>query len=254
MSGFHALFSVGGFAGSTVMTFLLSANVGAQLGTILCAGVMVLAILAAWPRLLKHSTGGEGPLFVLPHGIVLLLAVLCAITFLSEGALLDWGALLITDKGLVPAAQGGLAYMLFSIAMTVGRFSGDSVTSRFGDRATMFWGGVVAVIGFVAVLTVPVGAIALTGFVLIGLGASNIVPVLFRQAGKQKVMPSGLAVAALTTTGYAGTLLGPALIGLLSKHIGLPNAFWMLVALMVLVPFCAGVVTRHGASTKTQPA
>ena len=28
MSGFHALFSVGGFAGATMMTFLLSSNVG----------------------------------------------------------------------------------------------------------------------------------------------------------------------------------------------------------------------------------
>jgi hypothetical protein len=245
MSGFHALFSVGGFAGSTTMTFLLSMHISAQLGTLLCGVVMAVAILYAGPRLLKNSGGGEGPLFVFPHGIVLLLAFLCAVTFLTEGALLDWGALLITDKGLVPAAQGGLAYMLFSIAMTTGRFGGDKITSHFGDRQTMFWGGVAAVAGFVVVLTVPVGVIALAGFVLIGLGASNIVPVLFRQAGKQTVMPSGLAVAALTTTGYAGILLGPASIGFVSKHVGLGTAFWMLVGLMCFVPVCAGIVTRH---------
>ncbi|GGP25312.1 MFS transporter [Silvimonas amylolytica] len=245
MSGFHALFSVGGFIGSTCMTFLLSVHVDPHLGTLLCAAVMVIAMLFTWPRLLKqHTSGGEGPLFVMPHGIVLLLAVLAAVTFLAEGALLDWGALLVTDKGLLPAAQGGLAYMLFSIAMTVGRLTGDAVTARIGDRTTMFWGGIVAVAGFVTVLTVPVGVVALGGFILIGLGASNVVPVLFRQAGIQKVMPSGLAVAAITTTGYAGVLLGPALIGFAAKHVGLGSAFWMLVALMCLVPICAGIVTR----------
>ncbi|KPC54168.1 MFS transporter [Amantichitinum ursilacus] len=246
MSGFHALFSVGGFSGSTAMTFLLSTQITPQTGTLLCAAVMVLAMLYAWPRLLKQSApDSEGPLFALPHGIVLLLAVLCAVTFLAEGALLDWGALLVTGKGLVAAAQGGLAYMLFSIAMTAGRLSGDWVTARIGDRPTLFWGGVVAVAGFVAVLTVPVGLLALAGFVLIGLGASNVVPVLFRQAGRQKVMPPGLAVTALTTTGYAGVLLGPAAIGFVSKQVGLSNAFWMLVVLMALVPLTAGIVTRH---------
>jgi hypothetical protein len=43
----------------------------------------------------------------------------------------------------------------------------------------------------------------MAGLVLIGLGAANIVPVLFRRAGSQTVMPPGLAVAAITTMGYA---------------------------------------------------
>jgi hypothetical protein len=50
----------------------------------------------------------------------------------------------------------------------------------------------------------------MAGFLLIGLGASNIVPVLFRNAGSQTAIPSALAVGAITTTGYAGILVGPA--------------------------------------------
>lgn len=245
MSGFHALFSVGGFAGSMVMTLLLSMRIDTLSSTLLCSAAMLGAILIARPRLLSATQRADGPLFVMPRGIVLLLAALTAVTFLAEGALLDWSALLITDKGLVSAAQGGLGYMLFSIAMTAGRFGGDAVTARVGDRSTMFWGGLLAIAGFAVLLTAPVALVAMAGFLLIGLGASNIVPVLFRRAGSQRAMPSALAVAAITTTGYAGNLAGPAGMGFVAKSVGLPSAFWLLVALLVLVPCSARWVAAN---------
>jgi predicted MFS family arabinose efflux permease len=247
MSGFHALFSVGGFAGSTSMTFLLSMRIGALASTLICAALMLGAILIARPRLLEAVRSMSGPSFVTPRGIVLVLAALTTITFLAEGALLDWSALLITEKGLVTATQGGLGYMLFSIAMTAGRLGGDAITARIGDRSTMFWGGLLAIAGFVILLTAPVAILAMTGFLFIGLGASNIVPVLFRRAGAQKAMPPALAVAAITITGYAGLLVGPAGVGFVARDWGLPNAFWILVVLMGLVPCCARLVTADRA-------
>jgi hypothetical protein len=86
----------------------------------------------------------------------------------------------------------------------------------------------------------------MAGFLLIGFGASNLVPILFRRAGAQTVMPVGLAVAAITTTGYAGVLAGPAAVGFVAKLAGLATAFWMLAALMLLVTLSARAVTREG--------
>ena len=160
-------------------------------------------------------------------------------------ALLDWSALLVTGTGLVSAAHGGLGYIFFSIAMTAGRFGGDALTARIGDRATMFWEGLLATVGFVVLLTAPTAPLAMSGFVLIGLGASNVVPVLFRRAGSQCAMPSTLAVAAITTTGYAGHLAGPAGVGFIAKAVGLPTAFWVLAAMFCLVPACAHMATRR---------
>lgn len=162
--------------------------------------------------------------------------------FLTEGAVLDWGALLITDRVLRPRDQAGLGYTAFAVAMTAGRLVGDRLTARIGDRATSIGGGMVAVIGFVVVLLAPEKVTALAGFLLIGLGASNIVPVFFRAAGAQRAMPVALAVGALTTTGYAGILVGPAAIGFVANAVGLPAAFWLLAALMLLVPFTAPLV------------
>ena len=244
MSGFHALFSVGGFLGATLMTFLLSSGASAFAATLACSVLMLAAMLFAWPRLLRAAGAGEGPLFVAPHGVVLLMAGLCAAVFLAEGAMLDWSALLVTGRGLAGEAQGGLGYMCFAIAMTAGRLVGDAVVRRIGDHATLVRGGLLAVAGFAVLLLAPLPALALAGFALVGLGASNIVPVLFRRAGAQTVMPAGLAVAALTTTGYAGVLVGPAGIGFVAKATSLPAAFWMLAVLMALVPLTAGRVTR----------
>ncbi|MGA2871574.1 MAG: MFS transporter, partial [Verrucomicrobiota bacterium] len=133
-------------------------------------------------------------------------------------------------------AHGGLGYMLFSIAMTLSRFTGDGIVARFGNRIVLTLGGVIAVLGLCGLLLAPVAWIGLVGFVLVGLGAGNIVPILFRLAGTQHTMPKGLAVAALTTAGYGGMLMGPAVIGFLSKGIGLHNAFWFLAVLLACVP------------------
>lgn len=243
MSGFHGLYSVGGFIGSMFVTFLLSLGIAPLTAVLLAAVLMLAGAVVIWPRLIVAVAGGEGgPLFVLPRGFVLLLALLTAIVFLVEGAVLDWGALYLTGAGLVDAAQGGLGFMLFSVAMTVMRLAGDAVVGRIGDRAVLTWGSLIAIVGFAAVLLAPVAIVAMAGFLLVGVGLSNIVPVLFRRAGNQSVMPVGLAVAAVTTSGYAGVLLGPAGIGFVAKYSGLPAALWMLTALLLLVTLTAGRV------------
>ena len=238
MSGFHALFSIGGFAGSGGMTLLLSTGAAPLTGALCAAAMTVAALGLAWPRLLVARGGKPIPL-VAPRGVVLLLAGLAAATFLVEGALLDWSALLIVGAGLASVAQGGIGYMVFSIAMTIGRLTGDRIVARAGNANVLAGGGLLAVAGFALLLTAPTAAIAMLGFLLIGFGASNIVPVLFSLTGRQTVMPAALAVAALTTTGYAGILAGPAVIGFVSEAIGLKASFWLLAALMALVPIFA---------------
>jgi MFS family permease len=244
MSGFHAQFSIGGFIGAGGMTLLLSLGV-APLPSALCAGVLTLVIIGgARGGLLRVKPHGSEAAFAFPKGIVLLIAGLAAVTFLIEGAILDWSALLITSKNIVPASQGGVGYMLFSAAMTVGRLSGDGIVARLGARRMLIVGGLLAVIGFGVLLAMPWRPIAMAGFLMIGLGASNLVPVLFSAAGRQRTMPPALAIAAITTTGYAGILAGPAAVGFVAQAVGLTASFWLLAALMCLVPLLARPAAR----------
>jgi predicted MFS family arabinose efflux permease len=247
MSGFHAQYSLGGFVGAMFITLLLSAGLGPLACVAIASALMLMMIYVAAPRLLRTKAADGEPHFALPRGVVLVIAILAAICFLAEGAVLDWGALLITERGLVKVEQGGIGFVLFSIAMTLMRFCGDALATRIGDRPTLIWSGLIAIAGFTVLLMAPVTAVAMIGFVAIGLGAANIVPVLFRRAGSQKVMPAGLAIAAITTMGYAGILLGPAAIGFLAKHVGLTMAFWMIPAILLMVPLCAAVVAPKRA-------
>lgn len=176
MSSFHAQFSIGGLVGSAAMTALLSLQIEAFVSTVVCSGLIVIAIMLAWPRLVPTAQADQGPSFVLPRSIVLLLAAVVAIAFLIDGAMLDWAALLVVGAGLAPKAQGGLAYVLFSIAMTVGRLAGDAVVERAGDRATLMFGSLLALVGFGALLAAPVAVIAMIGLLLIGLGLSKCRP------------------------------------------------------------------------------
>jgi predicted MFS family arabinose efflux permease len=245
MSGFHALFSVGAFLGSGIVTALLSRGIALISSTIFSSIILACLIVVAIPRMLSNRERTNQPLFAIPRGVVLVIAIFAAISFLVEGALLDWSALLLVGEHLVSVAHGGLGYMLFSIAMTFSRFVGDAIVARFGNRFVLTLGGVIALLGLCGLLLAPVAWMGLICFVFVGLGAANIVPILFRLAGTQHTMPKGLAVAALTTAGYAGLLTGPAVIGFLSKGIGLHNAFWFLAALLACVPIFGKHVTAE---------
>lgn len=243
MSNFHAQFSIGGFFGAGLMTLLLSIGVPILGAALLGAVVAFAALLVYRTRLLSVSAGDPAP-FSLPRGIVLLLAILAAVTFLVEGAVLDWGALLIIERQLAPPESAGMGYILFSVAMVAARLSGDAIVLKLGEYPVLIAGGLATMLGVAMVLVSPWPLVALSGFVLIGLGAANLVPIVFSAAGRQKIMPPGLAIASVTTTGYAGILLGPALIGFTAEATSLPTAYWLLALLVALVPLTARFVVR----------
>lgn len=241
MSGFHALFSLGAFAGAGWMTAALRWGASPLAATGMAAVVGLVLVLLAAPRLLSVRPPPPERLFVLPTGLVAVIALLAATSFLAEGAVFDWSALLLVERRLAEAATAGAGLIVFSIAMTIGRLTGDAVVSRLGARRVLRWGGAMAAAGFALALVAPAEPLALAGFGLVGLGAANVVPVLFSTAGRQSAMPPALAVAAVTSTGYAGVLAGPPLIGIAAQGVGLPVALWGLVALVLLIPALAGV-------------
>ena len=245
MSGFHAMWSVGGILGAGGLTALLSAGLSPLGAALVGSALAGCAMILAAPRLLRQS-GGAKPEFVRPRGIVLLLAILAAISFLVEGAVLDWGALLIVDQGLMAATGAGIGYMLFSIAMTIARLTGDWLVAALGRGRIMILGGLVAMAGIALTLVPGMLWPAVLGFALIGLGCANLVPVLFSLAAQSRDMPPGLAVAAVTTTGYAGILLGPALIGFAADATSLAMAFGALALLMAAFPLAAQRASRIG--------
>jgi predicted MFS family arabinose efflux permease len=237
MSGFHGLFSVGGFIGAGGMALMLSAGLRPLMACVLMTAIIVGTLCVAAPHLSRAAaaTERESPAFAVPHGPVIFLGIVCFVVFLAEGATLDWGALLLTTNGGFTPDQGGLGYAVFAIAMTVGRLTGDRVIRRWGRKRVMTLGGLSAAAGFFTATLAPASEIALVGFLLIGVGASNIAPILYTAAGRQQEMPAAAAISAVTTLGYAGILSGPALIGFVAHASSLHMAFGGLGCAMLLV-------------------
>lgn len=245
MSGFHGFFSLGGILGAGTVSLLLSQSFTPLAATLVVMAVMLLLLLWRLPVLMNERLHQpDQPWLVIPRGWVAFLGLLCFILFLAEGAVLDWGALLLLQNPVMSPAWAGLGYAVFSVAMTLGRFSGDKIIQRFGRYPVMLTGALTAAAGMSLAVWLPWPEIALLAFLLVGFGLSNTVPMLFNAAGNQQDMPANLAISAMTTLGYAGILSGPALIGFISQWISLSGAFLAIALLLLAVAASARKVAQ----------
>ena len=233
MSGFHGMFSLGGIVGAGGVSALLSVGVsplGATLGAVGCLGI---ATLAARQHLLPYGAAAEGGAFAVPRGIVLLIGGLCFVMFLVEGSVLDWSAVfLATQHGASPAVAG-LGYAAFALTMTLGRLGGDAVVRRLGGLRVIVLGSLCAALGLAVAVLAPAWWAGIAGYTLVGVGSSNIVPVLYTAVGRQTTMPEHAAVPATTTLGYVGILAGPAVIGFVARASSLSAALLLLTLLLI---------------------
>ncbi|MES2869077.1 MAG: MFS transporter [Pseudomonadota bacterium] len=233
MSGFHGLFSVGGIAGAAGVSALLALGLSPLWAIAVVIVLMLAALAKAAPHLLTYGSESSGPAFAIPHGVVLFIGILCFIVFLAEGAMLDWSAVFLTSEKSIDEAYAGLGYAAFALTMTAGRLMGDTIVKRLGATRVIVLGGLFAAMGMALATLAPSWEIALLGYALVGVGCSNIVPVLYTAVGKQTVMPESIAVPAITTLGYAGILAGPAAIGFIAHASSLSSAFLLITALLI---------------------
>ena len=171
----------------------------------------------------------------LPRGPLLLLGVLASMGLIAEGAMYDWSVLFMKQERDSVASTAALAYASFSGAMAAGRFGGDWVRARLSGPVLMRASGVLAAAGMALALAVPSATVALVGFALVGLGLSNVVPVLFSAASQVPGVSSAHGIAAVSGVGYLGMMAGPPLIGLVAEHSSLTHGLLVVVVLLLIV-------------------
>ncbi|KHN53362.1 MFS transporter [Dickeya fangzhongdai] len=250
LSGFHGFYSVGGIAGAGGVSGLLWLGCSPLWAIIIMVLLLLLLLLCGTHRHLLHGSGHaeRSPLFVRPRGVVMTIGALCFIMFLAEGAILDWSALFLSGKRGLDSRLAGVGYAAFSIAMTLGRLNGDRLTQKLGRYVMAAGGSLCAALGLLLAIAVDNPITAITGFILVGLGASNVVPILFSAAGRQRIMPAGLAVASVSTLGYTGILTGPALLGFIAQWSSLSLALGLVALLLVVVSLSIRPLTRSSGA------
>ena len=261
MPRYHACWSVGGIAGAGFGA--LAAHAGSPLAlhftvvAVLCAAVVALALRSFInDRVGERSPAGDGVLGavhnpgsrrgrVLTGRLLLVGAVtLCATTL--EGAAADWLALFLTDERAATASLAAAGYAVFAVAMAAGRFSGTAVAERLGRDGAVRAGGLVSLAGVLLTVLGPGLAGAYAGAALWALGVCLVFPAAVSAGGETPDRPAD-AIAAVTTIGYGGFLVGPPLIGLLADQVGLGRA------LLVLCLLAGGIAALAPAVRSRRP-
>lgn len=248
MSGLHAMFSLGGMAGALLCAALHRAGVQPAV-QLAAAALGMTAVLWASVGTLSHgrSDGAGSPAAIAwPRGVLLWMGVLTALCMVAEGSMYDWSALFIRQELNTDAATGALGFAAFSAAMAIGRLFGDRIRERFDAVALMRGSGVLATAGMALALTTQTPAVALLGFMLVGLGLANVVPVMFAAAARVPGVAPAHGVAAVSSVGYLGFMVGPPLIGALARWSSLTTALWAVALFAVLMGAAARAVLARG--------
>jgi MFS family permease len=235
ISRLHAMWSVGAFLGALIST--QSAAIGVSVPAEF-AGIFLLTVFAALAMsrtLIRDKHTGEGPAFQLPSGRLLLVGGLCACGLLAETSATDWSGMYLTRDMAVDPGLAGLGVTTFTGCMAVSRLVGDRLTLILGTTRLVAGGSALAAVGLVLVLGPQSLPFAILGFALIGLGLASVVPSFFRAGGMQPGIPSSVGIAAVSTMGYAGGMIGPPVIGSLGHEISLRGSLLILLALMVVL-------------------
>ena len=230
MSSFHAAFSLGGAAGALLGGWL--GDRGTGLGLLGPALLSTLLVAVAVPFLAREGGGFGGAGLAAPSRRLLPLAALAFVLMAAEGAVGDWSGTYLARSGVDPGATAA-AYAAFSLLMITGRVVGDGIVGAAGPRATVGFGALIAAAGLAISAAWPGLAGGVIGFGLVGAGLANVVPVLFSVAGRTG-SSAAVGVASAATSGYAGLLVGPVIIGAVASAVGLRSAIVMLAGVAVL--------------------
>ena len=248
MSRLHACWSIGAFTGALVSTQVAAMGIAVfPEFAVVAVGLAIAGVILRFTMLPdKHAEGGGR--LRLPTGPLALLGALALFGLMAEGSATDWSGIYL--QSTMNASQGvaGLAVTTFTGSMAVARLAGDRLSLRLGSARLVSGGAALAAAGLALALAVQIPAVAIVGFGMMGLGLAAVVPTLFRAAGSQPGIPAPAGIAAVSTMGYAGGLIGPPVIGTVA---GVATLRGSLVIILVMLAIL--IVGGHRALSGKAP-
>lgn len=245
MASFHGMWSLAGFAAAAIGSYMMGHSIAPLHHFLIILAAMLLVLSVAFRYTLKEdvNTGAAGQkLFVKPDRPLLKLGLIAFCSMICEGAMFDWSG--IYFQKVVQAEKGwvGAGYTVFMCTMATGRFVADWFSTRFGIKRTIQVSGLLTATGLAIAVIFPTLVPALFGFLLVGFGVSSIIPLIYSAAGRSKTMTAGMALAAVTSIGFLGFLIGPPLIGVLAGYASLRLSFSVIAIMGLTIAAVAGKV------------
>jgi hypothetical protein len=234
LSKLHGCWSIGSFVGALISSAVASVQI-APFPEFTAEAVFLLVAAAVLAMTMLPDRHAEPGSLRRPSGPLVLLGVLALIGLLTEGSASDWSGIYLHNSLGQSEAVAGLAVTAFAGSMAAARLAGDRLSVLLGSTALVSGGAALAAVGLGMALLLGEPVVAIAGFGLMGAGLGAVVPTVFRAAGSQPGIPSSVGIAAVSTLGYAGGLMGPALIGTAAQATSLRMALGIVLTLLVVL-------------------
>jgi MFS family permease len=234
---FHGVWSLAGMAAAALGFFMVSFGVSTAFHFGVAGILLTVLCLYAFPGSLRQQpTARERrPWFALPGRNLVKYGLISFASMACEGAMFDWSGIYFRQAVHATKNMATLGFVVYMVAVTLGRLTGDRLASRCGIRMMLTYSGILIGLGLLLAAVLPYPVTAGLGFVLTGFGVSCVIPMVFSIAGRSAGMSSGSAIAAVSTVGYLGFLIVPPVVGAIAQHAGLQGAFGLLAAFGVCI-------------------
>jgi len=251
MTSFHGAWSIAGFTGALVG--LLTMNLGLDT---LPHFLIILAFVTANTLInQRYLVPGKSPqkekrsFFSKPEGSLLQLGIIGFFSMATEGAMFDWSGVYFKEIVHAPEKFVVVGYASFMIMMAIGRFVGDGVIRKLGRKRTLQYSGILMFVGMITSVVFPQFIVCTLAFMLVGIGVACNVPSIYSIAGQNKNVPSGVALAMVSSISYLGFLMGPPLIGYIAEVFSLRYSYGVFACFGLLM---VGMVGRLSLFKETQ--
>ena len=237
LSMLHGIGCAGGLAGATLGSLMASMKIAPATHFLMLAGPLALVLWAAFSMMEADDSVEkvEKKSFSLPRGPLALLGLLGFLGSMSEGSIADWSGVFLKEHFGASDGLAPLALSSFSVMMLLSRMVGDKMKVRFGAQRLVTIGSLVSASGLFFAVLAPNAYVALAGFAVAGLGLSLLFPFVFSAAGAQGPM----ALAAVASMAYSGSLMGPPVIGAVAHFVGMQAAIAYVGGLSLVIAFVA---------------
>nr|WP_223875323.1 MFS transporter [Nanchangia anserum] len=247
MSWLHCMWGIGASAGPYVMGALLTRghpwNTGyATIGIIqIVLAIGIVASLPLWrKRAVTAQTDDAGPLSLrtivaIPGAKQVMICFFCYCAIESTAGL--WASSYLTLVRGVSADVAATCGSLFFVGITLGRAISGFLTVRWSDQQLIRGGAIIMFVGAVMVF-VPVTGVAIASFVVIGLGCAPVYPCVIHSTPHHFGAHRSQAIIGVQmASAYTGTLVMPAVFGVLAENVSAALLPLYLVVLIVVMAF-----------------
>lgn len=249
----HATYSFGTAGGALATGLALGSGVRFEAPIVAAAIAMASAALVAWRLLVDvrseddiRETHGLSLSVLVTVPALLVPALVLAAAFFVEGSMEVWGVVYLRESLGASPDVGSWGLAAFASALGLGRLFAARVLFRLGARTTLVASGIGSLaIGSLALL-VGHPVLASVAFLGLGFAVAAAAPAAIGMVGGAGVNV-GTAVAAISTFGYVGFVLGPPVLGWLADVRGVH------ITVGVIVAGCVGILAGGVLAPRREP-